>query len=246
MDRMLYVAATGAAHLERAQAVHANNLANVSTDGFRGEFAETLDRAIRGDGYQARTYGLSEAPGFDFAPGTIRETGRNLDVAIQGRGFLAVSMPDGSEGYTRAGALSVDSAGRLLNRDGLAVIGGGGPIALPPYSKLFVGADGGITVQPQGQGPEVLIQVDQLKLVNPPPQSLSKSSPGIFVARDGQPVAADPAVSLFSGGLESSNVNAVGELTEMLSISRQFELEVRMMRKAEENDETASQLVRVG
>lgn len=254
MDRMLYVAATGAAHLERSQAVHANNLANANTDGFRSEFAETMERAIRGDGHGARTYGLTEAPGFDFAPGTIRETGQNLDVAIQGRGFLAVALPDGREGYSRAGSLSVDAAGRLLTPDGLPLLGGGGPVALPPYTNVFVGADGGITIRPQGQGPETLIQVDQLKLVNPPAERLTKAAPGLFVAKPepgADPAApitleADPTVTLVSGALESSNVSAVNELTEILSIARQFELEVKLMRKAEENDEVASQLVRIG
>ncbi|MGI9324509.1 MAG: flagellar basal body rod protein FlgF [Pseudomonadales bacterium] len=246
MDRMLYVTATGAAHLEKAQAVHANNLANVSTNGFRAEFAETLNRTVRGDGYAARSYGLTQSPGFDFRAGVIKETGRNLDVSIKGEGFFAVAMPDGSEGYTRSGALSVDASGRLLSPDGMPLLGGGGPVSLPPYTNVFVGADGGITIRPEGQGPETLIQVDQLKLVKPDPQALSKASPGVFVSRDGLPQVADPSVILVSGGLESSNVNAVAELTEILSISRQFELEVRMMRKAEQNDEASTQLVRVG
>lgn len=251
---MLYVAATGAAHLEKSQAVHANNLANATTDGFRSEFAETMERVIKGTGLAARDYGLTQAPGFDFAPGTIRETGNNLDVAVQGRGFLAVAMPDGREGYSRAGALSVDAAGRLLTPDGLPLLGTGGPVALPPYSKVYVAADGGITIQPQGQGPETLIQVDQLKLVNPEPAQLMKAAPGLFVAKPEPgadpeaPVALepDPAVTLVSGALESSNVSAVNELTEILSIARQFELEVKLMRKAEEIDESASQLVRIG
>ncbi|MFK7912685.1 MAG: flagellar basal body rod protein FlgF [Pseudomonadales bacterium] len=254
MDRMLYVAATGAAHLERSQAVHANNLANANTNGFRSEFAETMARAVRGDGLEARNYGLTQAPGFDFAPGIIRETGQNLDVAVQGSGFLAVAMPDGREGYSRAGALSVDSAGRLLTPDGLPLLGGGGPVALPPYTNVYIAADGGITIRPEGQGPETLIQVDQLKLVNPEPGSLMKAAPGLFVAKppegaDPDAVTVlepDPEVTLVSGALESSNVSAVNELTEILSIARQFELEVKMMRKAEEIDESASQLVRIG
>ena len=251
---MLYVAATGAAHLERSQAVHANNLANANTDGFRSEFAETMARQVRGDGFAARDYGLTQAPGFDFAPGTIRETGNKLDVAIQGEGFLAVAMPDGSEGYSRAGALSVDAAGRLLTPDGMPLLGSGGPLALPPYSNVFIAADGGITIQPQGQGPETLIQVDQLKLVNPPIQGLTKAAPGLFVMRPEEgadpdaitELDPDPTVTLVSGALESSNVSAVNELTEFLSIARQFELEVKLMRKAEEIDESASQLVRIG
>lgn len=245
MDRMLYLASNGAAHLERAQAVHANNLANVSTDGFRREFAQTMDRAIRGDGHAARTFALSEGTGFDFGSGVMRETGRNLDVAIKGNGLLAVQMPDGSEGYTRAGALQVDSAGRLLSPEGLPVLGSGGPVAVPPLVNLFVGEDGGITIRPEGQGPESLVQVDQLKLVSAPPEALAKAAPGIFQARDGQNLEVDETIKVAGGSLESSNVNAVSELTDILAIARQFELEVRMMQKVEENDEASSQLVRI-
>ncbi len=243
---MLYLAANGAAHLERSQAVHANNLANATTDGFRREFAQTMDRAIRGDGHPARTFALSEGPGFDFQSGVVRQTDRNLDVALKGDGFVAVQLPDGTEGYTRGGGLSVDSAGRLLSPQGLPVLGDGGPIALPPFVSLFISDEGGVTVRPEGQGPETLIQVAQIKLANPDPENLGKAAPGVFTRLDGLESEADPTIRMTSGALESSNVNAVSELTDILAIARMFEIEVRLMRKAEENSEAAGTLVRVG
>jgi flagellar basal-body rod protein FlgF len=246
MDRLLYISTIGAAQIEQAQAVHSHNLANVSTNGFRAEFAQAQSRWVEGDGYPARVYGITQVPGSDFSEGIPQSTGRALDVAVQGPGFLSVQLPDGSEGFTRAGDLQLDSVGRLLSREGMPVLGDNGPIALPPYESLVIGGDGSLTVRPQGQGPETLAQVARLKLVNPNVEDLVKDATGFFKRSDGAPQAADPGVQVVSGFLESSNVNAVNELTEILSLARQFELEVRMMRTAQTNDESASQLVQVG
>lgn len=245
MDRLLYISTIGASQIEQAQTVHANNLANVSTTGFRADFAQAQSRWVEGDGYPARVYGITQSPGTDLSSGLLRQTDRNLDVAIEGEGFLTVQMPDGTEAFSRAGALQVDAVGRLLGAEGLPVVGDGGPIALPPYETLVVGGDGSITVRPEGQGPETLVQIGRLKLVNPAPEDIAKATNGLLVRKDGLPQAADPDVSVVSGFLESSNVNAVHELTEILGLARQFELEVRMMQMAQTNDEAASQLVKV-
>ena len=246
MDRLLYTTAIGASHIERAQAVHANNLANVSTTGFQADFAQAQSRWIGGDGIPARVYGLTETPGTDFRPGALQQTGRDLDVAINGSGFLAVQLPGGNEAYTRAGDLRVDSVGRLMSADGLPILGDGGPIALPPYEKLYVGGDGSITVQPEGQGPETQVQVGRLKLVKPEHDALVKEDTGLLRRIDGAEEPADENVTVVSGFLESSNVSAVAEMTEILALARQYEIEVRMMRTAEENDRAASQLLQVG
>lgn len=246
MDRLLYTTAIGAAHIERAQAVHANNLANVSTTGFQADFALAQARVIGGDGLPARVYGLTETPGTDFTPGAMQQTGRDLDVAINGEGYLAVQLPGDNEAYTRAGDLQLDAIGRLLSSDGLPVLGDGGPIALPPFEKLYVGSDGSITVQPEGQGPETQVQVGRLKLVRPEQGELVKDATGLLRRRDGAQEPAAAEVTVVSGFLESSNVSAVSELTEILALARQYEIEVRMMRTAEENDRAASELLRIG
>lgn len=246
MDRMLYIAAADAGRVEEAQAVHAHNLANVSTDGYRAEFSQALHKAVEGPGYQARDYGLMHSPGFDHSPGTFRETGRNLDVAVVGEGFLAVQMPDGSEGFTRDGALRIDNFGRLVTIEGYQVQGGSGPIALPEFEKIVLGRDGSVTIRPLGQGADTLVQLDNLKLVNPNTDELVKTPAGVFARKDGvvEPFAEDMEIA--SGVLESSNVNPVGEMIEILSLARQFELEVKLMQTAQENDEAATALVRMG
>ena len=246
MDNLLYIATVGLSNIDQAQAARANNLANVSTTGFRADLARVMATEVTGDGYQARVYGVNEIQGIDMSMGTQSETGRALDVAINGEGLLAVRLPNGEEGYTRNGALQIDALGRLLSADGFEVLGSGGPIAMPPAESVLIGDDGTITVRPEGQGAENLVQLDQLKLVNPPTESLQKDATGYLVLREGGIAPVDPQVTVNSGFLESSNVNAVDELTQILSLSRQYELEVRMMRVAEENDQSASQLLRIG
>jgi flagellar basal-body rod protein FlgF len=246
MDRLLYVSAVGLGNIEQAQTARANNLANVSTNGFRADLAHVMASEVDGQGYRARVYGVNEAQGVDLSHGPSIETGRDLDVSINGDGLFAVVGPDGTEGYTRNGAFQVDAAGRLLTQQGHPVLGAGGPIALPPFETIVFGRDGTITVRPQGQGPDALVQVDQLKLVNEAPVNLRKNGAGLLVTQDELPLNGDPEVSVTSGFLEGSNVNAINELTEILALARQFELEVRMMKVAEENDSAAAQLLRIG
>ena len=246
MDRLLYISTVGLSNIDQAQTARAHNLANVSTVGFRADLARVMATEVTGDSYRSRVYGVNESGGVDMSYGSQTDTGRDLDLAINGDGLLSVRLPDGQEGYTRNGALTLDPAGRLLSAEGFEVLGQGGPIALPPIESIVIGADGTLTVRPEGQGSESLVQIDQLKLVNPDAAELQKHPTGYLVLADGAAAAADPDVTVASGFLETSNVNAVNELTEILSLSRQYELEVRMMRVAEENDEAASQLLRIG
>jgi flagellar basal-body rod protein FlgF len=246
MDRLLYISTVGLNNIDQAQAARAHNLANVSTTGFRADLARVMATEVTGDGYQARVYGVNEDAGVDMSQGAHIETGRSLDLAINGDGLLSVLLPNGQEGYTRDGALQIDATGRLLSAEGFEVIGLGGPIALPPIENILIGADGTLTVRPEGQGADSLVQIDQLKLVNPAAGELTKDPSGFLVPKLAGALPADLNVTVTSGFLESSNVNAVNELTGILALSRQYELEVRMMRIAEENDEAASQLLRIG
>ncbi|WPC06580.1 flagellar basal body rod protein FlgF [Pseudomonas benzenivorans] len=242
MDKMLYVAMTGAHNNSLAQSAHANNLANISTSGFRRDFEQARSMPVFGDGLPARVYAMSERPGTDFTPGSLQETGRDLDVAIGGEGWLAVQAADGSEAYVRTASLNVDALGMLRTGSGLPVMGNAGPIAVPPEQKIEIGQDGTISIRALGEAPNVLAEVDRLKLVNPDLKQMEKGSDGLMRIKDGQPVLADAAVRVTSGFLESSNVNAVEEMTAILSLSRQFELQVKMMRTAEDN---ASAVARV-
>ena len=245
MDKLIYVAMTGAAHIDRAQTLHSNNLANVGTTGFRADLAQARSVQVYGDGFKARVYALTEQPGSDFKQGPLMQTGRDLDTAITGDGFFAVQGSDGKEAYSRSGDFTVDSTGALRDGAGRQVLGDGGPISLPAYDALHIGSDGSVTIQPEGQGPEALVQLDRIKLVKPDRGALSKGDDGLLHASGGAPLASSPDVRLESGMLESSNVNAVNEMTSILELARQFDLEVRLMKSAEQNDEAATQLLQV-
>jgi len=246
MDKALYIAMTGARHNMLAQTAHANNLSNLNTTGFRADFAQARSMPVYyGPGQPTRAYSLTESPASDFAQGPLNTTGRDMDVAINGVRFIAVIGPDGTEAYTRAGNLKVDTNGILRTANGLAVLGNAGQIALPPFEKLSVGSDGSLSLVALGQGPEALVEADRIKLVNPQLQNLEKGADGLYRQRDGE--AAPPAaeVRLVSGALEGSNVSAINEFTQILSLSRQYEMQVKLMKDVEQNSEASAQLLRM-
>ncbi|MCG4453723.1 flagellar basal body rod protein FlgF [Pseudomonas sp. MMS21-TM103] len=245
MDKMLYVSMTGAQNNSLAQSAHANNLANISTNGFRRDFEQARSMQVFGDTLPARVYAMTERPGTDFTPGSMQETGRDLDVAIGGRGWLAVQAADGSEAYVRTASLNIDALGVLRTGNGLPVMGNGGPIAVPPEQKIEIGQDGTISIRALGEGPSVLAEVDRLKLVNPDLKQMEKGSDGLIRFKGTGPVQADATVQVTSGFLESSNVNAVEEMTAILSLSRQFELQVKMMRTAEDNAAAVARVLQI-
>jgi len=243
MDRMLYVAMTGANQTMVAQAANGNNLANASTTGFRADLAAFRAMPVFGDGYPTRVYSMAEHPGVDFAPGTVSATGRELDVAVNGTGWITVQARDGGEGYTRAGDLRINSAGQLVTGAGLPVMGNGGPIAIPQAAKIEIAADGTISILPVGQPLNSVAVVDRIKLVNPPVADLRKGSDGLLRLKDGGTAAPDVAVQLAAGSLESSNVNPVESMVNMITLARQYEMSVKAMRAVEENDQASLKLM---
>lgn len=246
MDKALFIAMTGAKHNMLAQANRANNLANISTTGFRADFEQSRSMGVYyGDGQPTRAYAMTESPRADFTPGAMIATNNPLDIAIQGDGFIAVQAPDGTEAYTRAGNMAVDATGMLRTANGLPVLGAAGPINIPENEKVQVGADGIISVIGQGQGPEAMVQVAQIKLVNPDIQNLEKGDDGLFRQRDGEIALPAVEVSVRSGMLESSNVNAIEEFTQILSLARQYEMQVKVMKSAEENSAASAQLLQM-
>lgn len=247
MDKALYIAMTGAKNNMLSQTAHANNLANVSTHGFKADFAQA--RAVPvyyGDGLPTRAYALSERPATDHSQGALQQTGRDLDVAIEGEGFIAALAPDGQEAYTRVGAMYVDSVGMLRTGNDLPVMGNAGPVAIPPASSISIGSDGTISIVPQGQGPQAPAVIDRIKLVNPDPATMTKSEDGLFRALDVEgELPADGNVTLISGFVEGSNVSAVHELTSMLSLSRQYELQVKLMSASKDMSESSARLLQM-
>lgn len=244
MDKSLYIAMTGAKNNMMAQTNHSNNMANLNTTGFRADFAQARSMPVYyGDGHPTRAYAMTESPGSDFSQGPLNETGRQLDLAVDGDGFIAVQAPDGTEAYTRAGALNIDPLGVLRTADGKPVMGNDGPIALPPLEHLEIGSDGTLSIVAQGQGPEALVEIDRIKLVNPDLQEVSKGEDGLFRLDDNVPAEADAGVSVLSGFLEGSNVNAVDEFTQILSLSRQYEMQLKLMQNVEQNSESSARLL---
>lgn len=245
MDRMLYIAMNGARQTELAQALHTNNLANASTTGFRADLAQFRSQPVFGPGYASRVYGMTERPATDFSHGPMETTGRELDVAINGDGWIAVQSGDGSEAYTRAGSLRINSLGLLETASGLPVLGNGGPVAIPPAEKVEIGSDGTITVRAQGEAPTALAVTDRIRLVKPDSAELQKGEDGLFRLKSGNPAPADASVQLVSGALEGSNVNAVDAMVNLITLARQFETQVKMMETARDNDSASAQLMRM-
>jgi flagellar basal-body rod protein FlgF len=245
MDRMLYVAMTGAKETLRAQTVNNHNLANVSTTGFRADLAAFQSRAVDGTGFASRVYATSASVGWDETSGALLTTGRDLDVAINGPGWIAVQAADGREAYTRAGNLQVDPTGQLKTATGQPVMGDGGPINVPPYTSIFFARDGSISIVAQGQTPDTTSTVGRIKLVNPPEADIERGDDGLFRMKDRSDAPPDAAVQINSGVLESSNVNTAAAMVNMIELARQFEMQVKAIRTAEENGQAASQLLRV-
>lgn len=246
MDRLLYIAMSGAKENMNGLAVRANNLANTGTVGFKADFEQARAMQAFGDGMPSRVFSLTEQPGQNFDAGAIIMTERDLDVAIQGDGWLAVQAPDGTEAYTRGGNLQLNAQGMLETSSGLAVMGDDGPIQLPvPLAKLEIGNDGTISALPQGAPADAIAAVGRIKLVKPLNSEMEKSNDGLFRRKDGQVAEAAPDVNLLNGAIEGSNVNAVGEMTYMISLQRQFELQVKMMKSAEDMDRQQVQLLRI-
>lgn len=246
MDKLLYVSMTGARENMLAQQVHANNLANATTTGFKTDLEQARAMRVLGDGYESRVYSMSERPATDTTAGTLIQTGRDLDVAVEGEGWIAVLGPDGQEAYTRSGELQINAANQLVTGSGLPVMGSGGtPIVIPPAEKVDISGDGTITIRPLGDNAAQLAQIDQIKLVRPEQGTLFKSEDGLMHADNNQVLPQDLNVGLKSGFLESSNVNAVSEMTSIINLARQFEVQVKMMKTAEENSSSAANILQL-
>ena len=243
MDRMIYLAMSAAQQMMHGQALASHNLANASTVGFKSDFEAARAMPVYGNGHPSRAYAMLERPGTDFQPGTIETTGNDLDIAVNGEGFIAVQAPDGSEAYTRAGDLQMTVNGQLLTGAGHPVLGNGGPIALPQSEKVNIGIDGTISVRPVGQEANTMAQVDRIRLVNPDIKNLRKGADGLFRLADGSTPPPDAAVRVTSGALERSNVNTVAEMVQLISNSRQYDMAIKAMSTAQQIDAAGTKLL---
>lgn len=244
MDRLIYLAMTGAQQLLQQQAVASHNLANVGTTGFKAETAAfRVAPLVGGPGHATRAYAVASTTGADLAPGGLQQTGRDLDVAIEGHGFLAVQGLDGSEAYTRNGSFAVSPEGELRTRTGLTVLGEGGPINVPPDSRVTIARDGTVSAVVEGPEANTISVVGRVKLVKLEKQDVVRGGDGLFRTRDGSAADAEPTVVLTSGALESSNVNAVSAMVDMINLARQFEMHMKLLQNAEQNAQRATQIL---
>ncbi len=243
MDKLLYVAMSGAMQSMQSQNIHSHNLANVDTVGFKADFAQARSMPVFGEHYPSRVYAMTENPGVNYDSGPLMITGKDLDIAVDGEGWIAVVDAEGNEALTRSGELFIDHLGFVTTREGHTVMGNAGPLVVPPFEKLEIGVDGTVSIRALGQGPEALTELDRIKLVKPPLEELEKGLDGLFRRKDGLIEDPDFTVRLVKGALERSNVNAVESLLSILSAARQFELQVKMMEKSEEMDASAARVM---
>jgi len=255
MDKMLYVAMSGAKQNMQALAINANNLANAKTTGFKADLAQARSLQAFGEGQPTRVFSMTERASQNFDSGSLLTTGRPLDVAVKGDGWFAVQAPamtagvvggfGNGEAYTRQGHLRLTEDGTLETSNGELVLGDNGPIILPlPVSNIHISPDGTVMVQPEGAPSSEQEEVGRIKLVNPDVRLLEKGGDGLFRRKDGQVEFADANVQVQGGALESSNVNPLSEMTDMIALQRQFEMHLKLMKTAEEIDASSAGLLR--
>jgi len=243
MDRGLYVAMTGAKQIMQAQAVNNQNIANVSTTGFRADTVAFSSLPIYGPGFASRVNAVAASAGTDFSSGALESTGNSLDVAVNGKGYIAVQGADGKEAYTRAGDLKVSDTGAVTTGTGLPVLSESGPIVIPPAATVTIGTDGTVSVVPLGLSPAAQSQVDRIKLVNPPAQTLTKGEDGLLRLKTGGASKTDETVTLASGVLETSNVNSAQSLVSMIELQRLYEFQIKSMNSTDQNEQSAQRLM---
>ena len=245
MDRLIHTSLSAMRGAMARQTTVANNLANANTVGFRAEIASQRPLWLRGGEFQGRAPASEEVVNADMKAGAFISTGRDLDVAMQGDAMLAVQADDGEESYTRRGDLMIAPSGLLTTGDGVPVMGDGGPITMPPADKIMVGADGKISIVPEGGDPTQMQQVAQLKIVSPKGSEIVKGLDGLFKVRGGGTLPTDPDAKITQGALEQSNVNTSDALVQMIEASRSWETQIKLLTTAKDLDSATTDLMRL-
>jgi flagellar basal-body rod protein FlgF len=243
MDRGLYVAMTGAKQIMQAQAVNNHNIANVGTTGFRADAVSFTSAPIYGPGFATRVNAVAGDAGTDFSSGVVNTTNRSLDIAVNGRGFIAVQGADGTEAYTRAGDLQVSESGAVTTVTGFPVLSETGPLNIPPSTQVTIGSDGTVSVVPLGLSAAAQAQVDRIKLVNPRPTDLQKGTDGLLHLKAGGKAPTDETVTVTSGALEGSNVNSAQSLVNMIELQRLYEFQIKSINASDTDEQSAERMM---
>lgn len=245
MDRMLYISMSGAKEVMLSQANNANNLANANTDGFKQDFNQFRAQHMQGPGWNSRTYALDERPATDFSPGAIKATGRDLDIATKENGFIAILAPDGTEALVRSASMHLTPLGELVDLKGNAILNQGGtPITVPPAKSIKIGNDGTLSFIPADSADNLPVVLDQIRLVEPDIKDLRKGLDGFIRDTGGQALGQAP-ITVIGGALESSNVNSVEALTNMLELSRKYEMQIKMMSTSKSHAQKSDSLLKL-
>jgi len=242
MDKLIYTAMTGAITAANRQAVLSNNLANVSTNGFRAELSTYRAVPVKGDGSTTRVMAAEATPGFLDTPGTPHRTGRAMDAMTTGNAWFGVQGLDGTEAYTRNGSFEVAQDGTLKTNTGLTVLSdGGAPINVPAGAEVTIGSDGILSAKVGRQPPA---GIGRLKVATPTADDpFKRGNDGLFRTTSGDPLPNDAAARLQVGTIEGSNVNAIETMVGMIQAARQFESQTKLMTTAEADDRAAAQLL---
>jgi flagellar basal-body rod protein FlgF len=219
MNLGLYTAFLGMRSRQRTLDVQANNIANATTVAFKAEKLvygsfEAEKRSV--DTRQNLVAGVGTSSGIDFATGGFQQTGRSLDLAIEGDAFLQIQTARGPR-YTRAGNLSLNADGQLVTKNGDLVAGLNGPITVPPGGELSIGEDGTLAVKGE--------VFDRLKTVrfNNPANALVKEGDALFAATGAEQPLDNVNSKIIQGTLETSNINSITEMVAMINNNREFE-----------------------
>jgi flagellar basal-body rod protein FlgF len=240
-DKAIFLGMSGARSSMNKLAIMTNNLANVNTTGYRADF-QTVQQNHVGDDSETSTRVFSNINSTytDFHPGPIINTGRDLDLAISGKGFIAVQGKDGQEAYTRAGNLEIVN-GNLTTRSGDLVMGNSGVIVIPPAKRLEIGVDGTVSVMLINT--HEMEPIDKIKLTDPNVEQLTKGEDGLFYMQNGVIAPLSTSIKLVHAALESSNVNAVETLANLVDISRSFDVHTNFMKTMQDNASKENQIL---
>ena len=245
MDRLVYTAASGLKSHMASQAAIANNIANVSTIGFRADRVSFDRMLVKGPGFDSRTMASEEVTDADRRAGVVMQTGRPLDVAVTGDAWIAVQARDGTEAYTRRGDLTVAPSGVLETGDGFPVMGSGGPITVPPADRISIASDGTISIVPAGGDPNQPQELDRLKLVSTKGTDTKKGLDNLLHVNGGGALPEDLDATVQSAALEGSNVNLTQALVDMIENQRSYEVQANLLKEAKDMDTSAASLMRM-